>query len=83
MDRKISVSEITIKLTEENQESALSFRTKIELAKMLDALGVSVIETGPILNGKSDSLLIKSLASAVNGSTLAVPVDITSKDSVA
>ena len=82
MDRKISVSEITIKLTEENKESALSFRTKIELAKMLDNLGVSVIETGPILNGKKDSLLIKSLASVVNNSTLAVPVDITSKDSV-
>jgi len=82
MDRKISVSEITIKLTEENKESALSFRTKIELAKMLDNLGVSVIETGPILNGKSDCLLIKSLASAVTNSTLAVPVDITSKESV-
>lgn len=82
MDRKISVSEITIKLTEETKESTLSFRTKIELAKMLDNLGVSVIETGPILNGKSDCLLIKSLASAISESTLAVPVDITSKDSV-
>lgn len=82
MDRKISVSEITIKLTEENKESALSFRTKIELAKMLDNLGVSVIETGPILNGKSDCLLIKSLASAVSNSTLAVPVDISAKGSV-
>lgn len=80
MERKISVSDITIRIADEN--NALAFRTKIELAKLLDKLGVSVIETGPILNGKSDSLLIKSLASAVKESTLAVPVDIADAQSV-
>ena len=61
---------------------AFSFREKIELAKMLDRLGLSVIETGPIADGKTDSLLIKSIASAVKNSAVAVPLNITEPDTV-
>lgn len=82
MERKIFISDITMKQTGGSAGDTLSFRQKIELSKMLDKLGVSVIESAPILNGKSDSLLVKSLASAVKNSILAVPVDIFSKDSV-
>ena len=52
----------------------LSFRQKLELARSLDRLGVSVIETHPVVDGKKDLLLIKSLASAVKTSVLCVPV---------
>jgi len=82
MSRKVSVSDVTIKLTEMNPQSALSFRRKIELTKILDKLGVSVIETSPIVNGKSDSLLVKSLSSAIQSATLAVPVDCTNPESI-
>lgn len=82
MERKIFISDITMKQTGGSAGDTLSFRQKIELSKMLDKLGVSVIESAPILNGKSDSLLVKSLASAVKNSILAVPVDIFSTDSV-
>lgn len=82
MNRRIYVSDITMKLADRNAQSALSFRQKIELSKLLDKLGVSVIETGPILNGKQDCLLVKSLASAVKNSTLTIPVDIFNPDSI-
>ena len=74
--RKISVSDITMKLASADGLSniALSFRQKLELAKSLDRLGVSVIETHAVVNGKKDILLIKSLASAVKESTLCVPM---------
>ena len=62
---------------------AFSFREKIELAKMLDRLGLSVIETGPIADGKTDSLLIKSIASAVQNGAVAVPLNIAETDTVA
>ena len=62
---------------------AFSFREKIELAKMLDRLGLSVIETGPIADGKTDSLLIKSIASAVQNGAVAVPLNIAEADTVA
>ena len=80
--RKISVSDVTIKIAESDPGSPLSFKGKIELAKLLDKLGVSVIETGAIKNGRSDSLLVKSLALAISGSTLAVPVDISEPESI-
>lgn len=80
--RKISVSDITIKMTDLSPEGALSFRKKIEVSKLLDRLGVSVIETGPLASGKKDPLLVKSLASAVSNSALAVPVDISNIESI-
>lgn len=80
--KKIFVSDVTIKLAAETMGKPLSFRQKIELAKLLDRLGLSVIETAPMLNGKEDSLLVKSLASSLQGSILCVPVDIQNPDSI-
>jgi len=69
--RKINISDVTMKHAE---GAALSFREKIELAKILDKLGADCIECAPIEKKKIDSLLIKSIASAVRGAALAVPV---------
>jgi len=79
MKRQISVSDVT--MTRQGGES-LSFREKIELSKLLDRLGVTVIEMPAITDPKADILLIKSLASAVKDSTLAVPVDVNDPESV-
>ena len=69
--RKIHISDITMKQAE---GAALSFREKIELAKILDKLGADCIECAPIEKKKIDSLLIKSISSAVTGAAVAVPV---------
>ena len=82
MERRIFVCDVTMKQARGLSGESLSFRQKIELAKLLDKLGVSVIESAPLRNGKSDSLLVKSLASAVRDSVLAVPVDIMDPASV-
>ena len=79
--RNISISDVTICQSGAGGFS-LSFREKLELAKMLDKLGVSVIEAGRIENGRTDSLLIKSLSSAVKNSTLAVQVTLGDPESV-
>ena len=70
--RKIQISDVTMK--QAGAQNALSFKEKIELAKLLDKLGVCVIELEPIVKEKTDSLLVKSIASAVKDSTLALPV---------
>ena len=80
--RNIFLSDITMKQPVEAGGYALSFREKIELAKLLDRVGVQVIETAPILSRRTDSLLIKSLASAINGSVLAAPLSLTEEDTV-
>lgn len=76
--RRIMISDITMKQSAETSGFALSFREKIELAKQLDKLGVDVIEVSPIVDRRIDTLLIKSLASAVKDSVIAVP--LTSED---
>ena len=80
--RSIFISDITMKQPPSEGGFALSFREKIELAKLLDKLGVPVIETGPIVSRRTDSLLVKSLASAIKNSALAVPLSLTEEDAV-
>ena len=69
---KIRISDVTMKQT--GADISLSFKEKIELSKLLDKLGVSVIELEPIAQTKIDSLRIKSVAAAVKDSIVAVPV---------
>ena len=59
----------------------LSFREKLELCKLIDRLHVSSIEMEPIKNVKTDSLLIKTVASACGNTRIAVPAGLT-KDSI-
>ena len=72
--KHISVTDTTIRQAGKAAGYTLSFREKIELAKLLDRLGVSVIELHVVENPKIDSLLIKSVASAVKESAVCVPV---------
>jgi len=80
--KTIKLCDQTMKYISEKAEDSLSFREKIELAKILDRLCIDVIETESINNEKTDTLLIKSIGSAVNFSTIAVPVNPKSPESV-
>ena len=72
--RNIRISDATMKQTSEG--FSLSFKEKIELAKLLDRLGVDVIELEGISSVRTDSLRIKSIAAAVAESAVAVPVEL-------
>ena len=74
---KIKLSDVTMKQVADGFN--LSFKEKIELAKLLDKLGVSVIELEGIQNVRIDSLRIKSIAAAVMDSVVAVPVQLTAE----
>ena len=69
--RTIALSDMTLKTS---GGLALSFKEKIELAKLLDRLNVTSIELAPIENRKIDSLLVKSVAMAAKNAMIAVPV---------
>ena len=71
---QVRISDVTMK--QGGKEFSLSFKEKIELAKLLDKLDVSVIELEGIRSSKIDSLRIKSIASAVQSGILAVPVQL-------
>ncbi len=70
----IKLSDVTMKQVADG--FSLSFKEKIELSKLLDKLGVSVIELEGIVNPRIDSLQIKSIAAAVANSIIAVPVQM-------
>ena len=72
--KQIRISDATMKQISE--DLILSFKEKIELSKLLDKLGVDVIELEGIRNPRIDSLRIKSIATAVSDSTVAVPVEL-------
>ncbi|MBQ7713553.1 MAG: hypothetical protein IJT71_01540 [Oscillospiraceae bacterium] len=67
---EVRISDVTMKAL----GAQLSFREKLELAKQLDRLGVSVIELEGVENAKADALRVKSVALAVKESAVAVPV---------
>ena len=71
---QIRISDVTMKQT--GKDFSLSFKEKIEIPKLLDKLGVSVVELEPIMQPKIDALRIKSVASTVKHSIVAVPVQL-------
>ena len=71
---KIRISDVTMK--QATKALSLSFREKIELSKLLDALGVDIIELEGIDNSRTDALRIKSVAAAVKDSIVSVPVKL-------
>ena len=64
--KEIRISDVTMR--QNSGSFSLSFREKIELAKLLDSLGVSVIELEGISDSRTDALRVKSVASAVRES---------------
>ena len=72
--KQIRISDMTMKQAAEG--FSLSFKEKIELSKLLDRLGVDLIELEGISNARIDGLRIKSIAAAVSNSTIAVPVQL-------
>ncbi len=74
--RKVVISDITMKNSRANGGLTLSFREKLELAKLLDRLGTDVIEIEGIGGDSADALRIKSVCTAVKGAAVAVPVTL-------
>ena len=78
--KQIRTADVTMKQISE--DFRLSFKEKIEFSKLLDKLGVDVIELEGIKNPRIDSLLIKSIAAAVSGSIIAVPVELNNEENI-
>ena len=77
--KNIRIADGTLRLFSAENGHSLSFKEKLEVARELDKLGADVIETAPILNGKTDALLVRTVASLVQSSTLACPTGRTAE----
>ena len=65
----IRISDITLR---QKSSETLTFKEKLELARLLDRLQTDVIELPAIVNEKTDSLYIKTVADIVKDSTISV-----------
>ncbi|MBO7329781.1 MAG: hypothetical protein J6W00_13535 [Lentisphaeria bacterium] len=74
--KKAVVADATLRLFD-NAVCLLGFKEKIEIVKHLDRLCVDVIETAPLLNGKSDVLFLHTIAPLTRKCTIscALPLD--------
>ncbi len=72
--KAITICDVT--MCQKERDFSLSFRENLELAKILDTLDVSVIALEGVGENAADALRIKSIAAAVEHSTLAVPVSL-------
>ncbi len=73
--QKISITDITLRRATET--GALGFKEKLEIAKSLDRINISAIELAPLTDSKADSIFVKTLASVIRHTTLALPVGMT------
>ena len=79
--QKLSIADVTLKQAAKSGGCSLSFREKIEIAKLLNKIHVSVIELPAIVKEKTDMLLVKSISSCVTASSvIAVPVNLAEGD---
>lgn len=70
--KKIKFSDVTLKTS----SAKLSFREKIETAKLLDRLEIEALELPLIEKVQVDSLLVKSVVAAVTNTIVTLPVEL-------
>jgi len=71
---EIKIADISLRESEQVHAARLSFKEKLETAKLLEKLQVDVIETGYAGGSPADAAFIRTLASTLEYSALSVPV---------
>jgi len=77
---KIEIVDITLRISGQLAASGLSFKEKLEIAKLLEKLRVDVIETGYIGDSPADKAAIRTIADTVSTSIVSVPVGLEEED---
>lgn len=75
--KKITVTDATLRECARKGNIALSFKEKIEIAKLLDKLKIDVIEAAPITDEKIDTLVLRTISPLLKNSILSCPAGCT------
>jgi len=71
---EIKIADISLRESEEVYPARLSFKEKLETAKLLEKLRIDVIETGRLCDTEAGSAFIRMLSSTLRHSAICVPV---------
>ena len=77
---KIEIADTSLRESEQIYEARLSFKEKLETAKLLEKLRIDIIETGMVGDSPADLVFIRTLASTLEYSAISVPVALESKN---
>jgi len=72
----IIIADTSLRESEQDFAARLSFKEKLETAKLLEKLQVDIIETGSVGDSPADAAFIRTLASSLEYSTVSVPVTL-------
>lgn len=75
--KKITITDATLRECARKGDLALSFKEKIEIAKLLDKLGIDVIEAAPVTDEKIDTLVLRTISPLLKNSILSCPAGCT------
>lgn len=78
--KTVKIADITLRQIMSDKKSTISFKNKIELAKLLDKLKIDTVETGMVDGGKTDELLVRTIALTVKNCTLSCPTGLSEKE---
>lgn len=72
----IAIADTTLREAESEHSARMSFKEKLETAKLLEKLQVDVIETGHIGQSPAGAVFIRTLASTLENSIVCLPVSL-------
>lgn len=75
--KRITVTDMTLRKSALSANTQLSFKEKVEVAKLLEKLRVDIIEAAPLSNIKTDTLLMKTISAFTKNAVLSLPVGFT------
>lgn len=75
--KKITITDATLRECARKGDIALSFKEKIEIAKLLDKLKIDVIEAAPVTDEKIDTLVLRTISPLLKNSILSCPAGCT------
>lgn len=74
--REVKIADISLRESDQLTASGLSFKQKIEMAKLLEKLKIDVLETGFLSDAPADTVLVRTLSTMLEGSVICVPVSL-------
>ena len=72
----IKIADVSLGESEQANAMRLSFKEKLETAKLLEKLQIDIIETAPVGDSPADAVFIRTLASTLERCTVSVPVGL-------
>lgn len=74
--REVKIVDISLRESEQLFPSGLSFKQKIEMAKLLEKLKIDAVETCFIGEAASDGVLVRTLSTMFDNCVISVPVSL-------